>query len=303
MRRLPALGALPFFEAAGRHNGFKAAAEELCVTSAAVAHRIKVLEESLGFLLFERHTGGVRLNRRGEAYLADIQRLLGQLEYINERHRTTEMARALKLITMDVLAERWLMPMLSQFTAAYPEMTIEFETDYREFAPTRRDFDLWIAFTEVVAEELDMVTLFEETLVPVCSPAFLENRGRPERPEDLLSYPLLYDLSREGYWSLWFTSHGAPAPALTRRWGFRHYGMLIQAAREGMGVALGYSRLIAPELDEGMLVRIVDSPVTAPARYVLFSAPGSESRSEIKAFREWLVDLARVQGFSAGAAR
>ena len=303
MRRLPALAALPFFEAAGRHNGFKGAAAELCITSAAVAHRIKGLEESLGFLLFDRHPHGVRLNRRGAAYLADIQRVLGQLEYINERHRTKDVARALKLITTDVLAERWLMPTLSQFAAAYPEMTIAFETDYREFGPAEREFDLWIAFTEVVAKELDMVVLSEETLVPVCSRAFLEKRGRPARPQDLRSYPLLYDLSREEYWALWFASHGTLAPDLTRAWGFRHYSMLIQAALEGVGVALGYSRIIAPELEEGTLVRIVDSPVTAPARYVLFSAPGSESRSEAIACRQWLVDAARTpHGFNAGDA-
>ena len=302
-KRIPPLAALPFFEAAGRHNGFKGAAEELCVTSAAVGHRIKVLERSLGFRLFERHAHGVRLNQRGEAYLADIQRLLHQLEYINERHRNGEMVRPIKLIAMDALAERWLLPVLSQFSSVFPGVGIDVETDFRESPVSRRDFDLWFAFTDEIADELDAVTLFEEMLVPVCSPAFLEAHGPPKRPEDLLSFPLLYDLSRQGYWTRWFAYYGASAPDLSTAWGFRHYSMLIHAALGGIGIALGYSRLIAPELNDGSLVKVVDSPVTAPGRYVLYSAPGSEARSEIKAFRRWVVELAwGVSGGDACAA-
>ena len=76
--------------------------------------------------------------------------------------------------------------------------------------------------------------LFEETLVPVCSPAFLASRGRPEQPADLHGWPLLYDLAWDDYWAHWFASREADAPDMSRASGYRLYSMMVQAAVEGI---------------------------------------------------------------------
>ena len=185
----------------------------------------------------------------------------------------------------------WLMPRLGAFRSAHPEIVIEFETslgDYHEVDSARREFDVWIAFVASVTRSLQSEVLFEETLVPVCSPAFLASRVRPQGPADLHEWPLLYDLAWDDYWAHWFASWAAGPPDMSQASGYRLNSMMVQAAVEGMGVALGHSLLIAPYLQRGALVELFEPPVAAPARYYLVLAPGSEKKPEARAFRDWL---------------
>ena len=287
----PPLEAVRFFEVAGRHQSFAKAARELGVTSGAVAHRVRTLEQYLGVKLFERQSHGLALSVRGQAFLVEVQHTLSALDKSTERFRAGAKAGALKLVAVEAFAEMWLMPRLAAFRSAHPEIAIEFETslgDHHEVDPARRVFDVWIAFVASVPRTLQSEVLFEETLVPVCSPAFLASRGRPERPADLHGWPLLYDLAWDDYWAHWFAAKEAGAPDMSRASGYRLYSMMIQGAVEGMGVALGHSLLIAPHLERGMLVGLFEPPVTAPARYFLAVAPGSGDKPEARAFRDWL---------------
>jgi len=291
--RLPPLESLRFFEVAGRHESFAEAARHVGVTPAAVAHRIKVLEAYLGMRLFERHAHGISLTVRGKTYLLEVQRILSALRNTTERHRSGARSDVLKVVAVEVVAEMWLMPALTTFQSAHPDIAIEFETDHREVDPTRRVFDVWVAFTREVKSAVPFEVLFEETLVPVCSPGFLASHGRPDAPRDLLEYPLLYDLAWHDYWAWWFAHQEAEAPDLSKAFGFRLYSMMIQAAVNGMGVALGHSAMIVPELESGRLVRLFDPPIPAPARYLLVTAPGVEAKPGVQAFREWILELAR----------
>ena len=254
------------------------------------------MEEALGFTLFERHARGIRLSTRGQAYLVDVQRILSEVECITDRHRGSESAGGLRIVAAEVLAENWLMPKLAQFRSTYPEFDIRFETDHGAVDPDRRSFDVWVGFTAEVEGDLHVETLFEETLVPVCSPGFLAERGQPETPADLLAVPLLYDLALKDYWSLWFASHGEPPPDLSLASGFRLYSTAIQAAVSGLGVALGRFRMMSAELEQETLVKLFDSPVKAPARYVLVTPPGSENRCDIQTFRSWVLEQAGSLG-------
>ena len=292
----PPLDALRFFDVAGRHQSFAKAAPELGVTPGAVAHRVRALEHYLGVQLFERRSHGLVLTARGQAYLIEIQQILSALDRTTERFRAGTRAGALKLVAVEAFAEMWLMPRLGAFRSAHPEIVIEFETslgDHHEVDPARRAFDVWIAFVTSVPRTLQSEVLFEETLVPVCSPALLASRERPARPADLHDWPLLYDLAWDDYWAHWFASRDAGAPDMSRASGYRLYSMMIQAAVEGMGVALGHSLLVAPHLERGTLVALFQPPVVAPARYFLAAAPGAEAKPEARAFRNWLRAEAR----------
>lgn len=289
MPDLPPLESVRAFEAAARHESFVKAAQELRVTPATVSHRVQALERHIGARLVSRHARGVRLNTRGREYAEEIRRIFAEITAATERHRDRAEAKRLKLIAVEVVAEKWLMPRLANFKVAHPDISIEFETDHREVDPKRRDFDVWIAFTDRVNDTLHVETLFEETLLPVCSPAFLKARGRPREPGDLRGWPLLYDLHWTTYWSHWFAHQGAEEPDLSQASGFRLYSMMVQAAVEGMGVALGHSLMIARELEQGTLVSLFDSRVTAPARYLLVTAPASIGKPQVRAFRDWVL--------------
>ncbi len=200
---------------------------------------------------------------------------------------------------MEAFAELWLMPRLAAFRRAHPEIVIEFETDHYEVDPARRAFDVWIAFVAEVPRTVQSEVLFEETLVPVCSPGLLASKGRPVHPADLHGWPLLYDLAWEDYWAHWLACREAGAPDMSRASGYRLYSMMIQAALEGMGVALGHSLLIAPYIERGTLVTLFEPPIAAPARYFLAIAPGSGEKPEARAFLDWLRAEAR-KGAAAG---
>ena len=289
MPDLPPLESVRAFEAAARHESFVRAGQELGVTAATVSHRVRALETHLGARLFSRHARGVRLNTRGREYSAEIQRIFADLSTATERHREHAEATHLKLVAVEVVAEKWLMPRLADFKAAHPDISIELETDHREVDPDRRDFDVWVAFTDRVVETLHVETLFEETLIPVCSPALLKARGQPGEPADLHGWPLLYDLHWTTYWSHWFAHHGAGTADLSKASGFRLYSMMVQAAVEGIGVALGHSLMIARELERGTLVSLFDARVSAPARYLLVTAPASIGKPQVRAFRDWVL--------------
>ena len=293
MRPLPPLECLRFFEAAARRESFAKAAEELHVSASAVAHRIKVLEQHLNGALFERGHRGVRLNGRGKAYLKDVQRILAEIQVATERRRADSGTQRLKLVSVEVVAEKWLLPRLADFQLSHPGVVIELETDHRGVDPARRDFDIWIAYVGETAaprpQGLFEETLYEEDLLPVCSPTLIEARGRPGDPVDLHDWPLLYDLGWDTDWPYWFARQGQPSPDLSRASGFRLYSMVVDAAVEGLGTAIGHSRVIAREMEQGALVPLFDRQIAASARCCLITTADSRRNPGVRAFREWIL--------------
>ena len=288
LAKLPPLEGVRAFEAAARHKSFVGAADELNVTAATVSLRVKALEEHLQRKLFERRARGIELNAVGRDYIGDVQRVLEALSDASERRRRRGTHKQLKLVAVEAFAEKWLTPRLADFAKQHPEIAIEFETDHREVSTERRDFDVWIAFTEDEDAGPEGDTLFDEALLPVCSAGFLSRHGRPETAAQLRELPLLYDLHWRRYWSHWFQKHGVQTPNLSKAHGFRLYSMMIQAAVDGMGVALGHALIIQRELEQGTLVPIFKGSIKAPARYVLVTAPGAESKEEVQTFRKWI---------------
>ena len=293
MPPLPPLECLRFFEAAARRESFVKAAEELHVSSLAVAHRIKVLEKHLDGALFDRSHRAVRLNGRGKAYLKDVQRIPAEIQVVTERRRGDSGTQRLKLVSVEAVAEKWLMPRLADFQVSHPGVVIELETNHRGVDPARRDFDIWLAYVGETAaprpEGLFEETLYEEDLLPVCSPTLIETRGRPRDPVDLHDWPLLYDLGWDTDWPYWFARQGKPSPDLSRASGFRLYSMVVDAAVEGMGAAMGHSRVIAREMERGALVPLFDRQVKAPARCCLITTADSRRNPGVRAFRKWIL--------------
>ena len=244
MLHLPPLESLRFFEAAARHQSFVLAGKELGVTAAAaVGHRIRTLEGHLGAELFERRRRSVHLNRRGRAYLKEVQRILAEVHGVSELQRATP--RRVRIVSVEAVAEKWLLPRLASFKAAHPGIAIELETNHRSVDPSLRDFDAWLACSGETSAPRPLTrredtlleeTLYEEALLPVCSSALLAARG----PAELRDWPLLYDLGWDADWSYWFARQGQPTPDLSRDSGYRLYSMLVQA---GVGRCVGFSSL------------------------------------------------------------
>ena len=137
-------------------------------------------------------------------------------------------------------------------------------------------------------------TLYEEQLLPVCSPVLLAARGRPRGPAALCRWPLLYDLGWDADWAYWCARQGQATPDLSRASGFRLYSMLVQAAVTGLGAAIGRPMLIARELERRTLVPLFDRRAEAPERCCLITTAAARQRPEVRAFRAWILDEARA---------
>ena len=155
-----------------------------------------MLEKHLDVPFFDRGHRGVRLNGRGQAYLKEVQRILAEVHGVSERQR--RWPRRVRIISVEAVAEKWLVPRLATFKAAHRGVAIEMESNHRGLDPDGRDFDAWFAYTGETAAPRPVSrredTLYEEDLLPVCSPARMAARGRPRTPAELGGWPLLYDL-------------------------------------------------------------------------------------------------------------
>ena len=152
------------------------------------------------------------------------------------------------------------------------------------------------------ADTLLEETLYEEQLLPVCSPALLAARGRPRGPADLEDWRLLYDLGWDTDWAYWFARQGLPTPDLSRASGFRLYSMVVQAAVHGIGAAIGRPMLITRELESGTLVPLFARQAEAPERCCLITTAAARQRPEVQAFRAWVVREAAHAGRAAAEA-
>ena len=136
---LPALDSLHFFNAGARLQGFARAAEQPGITPAAVARRVGAQEKHLDVPLFDRRHRSMRLNGRGQAYLNEVQRILAEVNGVSERQRRRP--RPVRIVSVEAVAEKWLVPRLATFQAGHPGVAIELETNHRGIDPDRRDFN------------------------------------------------------------------------------------------------------------------------------------------------------------------
>ncbi|MBT5780974.1 MAG: transcriptional regulator GcvA [Rhodospirillaceae bacterium] len=299
-RRLPPLNAVRAFEAAARHLSFTHAADELNVTQAAISHQIKTLEQWLGLPLFRRLNRAVSLTEEGAAYLPAASQALDGLAGATAHLLRSGDTRSLTVTTLDSFAAQWLMPRLKHFRALYPEIDVRILASDERVDFNRHDVDMAIRYGAGNWPDLVVIPLMTEELFPVCSPALLRGRHPLEKPEDLVHHTLLHDdLSFENGdvdWRTWLRTVGADHVVDSERGPFfEHSHLVVQAAIDGQGVALGRGVLVADAMADGRLVRPFDS-AGIPLEYAYYIAhpEGAMRRPSVAAFSNWLREEART---------
>ncbi len=283
MRRLPPLNALRAFDAAARQLGFSSAAQELHVTHSAVSHQIRQLEQWLGKALFVRHSSGVRLTAAGQNLKLATDHIFELLEArcaeISEQAPITEIV----LGASGSFLLNWLIPRLDRFEAKHPDVRVRLQTSTTMDDLQRHVVDCLIVSDRRWPADVEAVSLFEETVGPVCAPDW------PHRiavPEDLPGQPLLHTTSRPHAWDDW-ASRNEIEPALFaggRR--FDHLSLLLEAAAAGLGVAIAPALLVERELSQGRLI----APLGFGPSGAVFAFCTMSGRSDkaLGSLREWL---------------
>lgn len=294
-RRLPPLNALRAFEAAARHLSFTRAADELAVTQAAVSHQVRTLEEWLGLKLFQRENRTIYLTRQGQAYLPAVRQALDLVAEATRRLVETDARGPLTVSALPSFAAKWLLPRLSQFRARHPEIDVRISTSDHMVDFVRDDVDMAVRMGRGGWPGVTAIKFLDEDLFPVCSPRLLEGPHPLRKPEDLKHHTLLHDDMRQD-WRTWFLAAGVEGIDPTRGPGYSDSSMVIQAAVEGQGVALGRSALAASDLASGRLVKPFEVTLPANFAYYVVYPPAAIEQPKVKAFVDWLLATAEAEG-------
>ncbi|MGY8524272.1 LysR substrate-binding domain-containing protein [Paracidovorax citrulli] len=291
MASIPAVANLLAFEAVARRRSFALAAAELHLTSSAVSHQIARLEAHLGVRLFERSAHGVRLSTVGERYLS---RVAGALAAISSATDDLQqgVSNSLYLHTAPSIASLWLMPRLGDFALAHPDISLNLSAAHTpsDFALGQADVDIRYGVPQW--PDLEVEPLFEEKILPLASPAFIR-RHRLRRPEDLIGVALIQSAVSVVQWSDWFAAYSdRPAPD---RFGLRfdRAQMALDAATQGLGVALESATIAGRHLAEGKLKPVfgMEKNLRVEAHFVVYPARHAK-RPPVAAFLQWLREQA-----------
>nr|WP_277625343.1 LysR substrate-binding domain-containing protein [Burkholderia stabilis] len=277
------------FESSARLGTFKAAADELSVTPAAVSHQIKSLESRLGVLLFERGASGVRLTEEGERlFRACHDALLALSRGLDAVRPEAADERTLVLTTTPAFAAMWLIPRLGRFRRVDPQLNIKVETG-NALADLERDarIDLAIRATSRTFPALHEIALIDEYFGAYAATGFDTHRTdeRLELIETVWDTPLPVLVE----WASWCRAAGREA--WLERAVFRHYDdeqYALQAVLLGQGVGLLSSVLVAEHVERGALTPIEPAVRLAGARFVALCRPGREREPQVRRFLDWL---------------
>ena len=294
-RRLPPLDLLLTFESAARHLSFTRAAEERFVTQSAVSRQIRALEEDLGAPLFRRAHRSLALTDEGKALAVACSEMLIRLREAVERVRAPRTRRVLTLSTTPGMASLWLIPRLARFVQRQPGVDVRLDVSFSLRDLVQDAIDVAIRLGRVDAPE--GVKLFDEEVLPVCSPSLLGPYALPlATPADLARHTLLrlHDVGRGPLqdWEPWLTAMGLPDLEPRATLTFSNYDEVIAAAMLGQGVALGRRPLVDALLEDGRLVAPFKDTLASPRAYFVVVNPASEGRPETRALVEWLLDEA-----------
>jgi LysR family glycine cleavage system transcriptional activator len=297
---VPGTRALRTLEAAARHLNFTRAADELGLTPAAVSHQIKEFEDQLGVALFARTSRSVRLTEAGSVLFEASGEAMSLLNRAVAKAQKLARGQSLLKVTADAhFAAKWLMRRVDGFRALRPDIELRFDIsfDLRDFDSD--DVDVGIRFGAGKYPGLIADRLFDNVIVPVCSPVLLNNGPPLKTPRDLFNHRLVHiEWSRQGVtwpnWRMWMAAAGIDDFDDSRTVVFGTSSDAIQAAIEGSAVALADFAMVAHDLSEGRLVQPFELGVRmAPEfAYHLVYPQGSAGDPRIIAFREWILDEA-----------
>ncbi len=294
--KLPPANCLVVFDAAARHLNFTKAAGELGVTQAAVSRQIHTLEDNLGVPLFLRLHRTLQLTREG----ARLQRAVTMgLEHIANTAadiRRIRKAGDLTVSTSVTFASYWLMSRVAKFRAIHPDMELRLVASAPVSDLAVAGIDLAVRYGSGNWPGVDTFHLLDNEVFPVCAPSYLKARGALAGPVDLLDETLLHLVEYDRNWvtwDAWFRAVGVEGQPRRKGLEFDNYLVLIQAALDGQGIALGGGRLAEDFIGRGTLVRPVEATLGSDRGFYLLIPRDVPLSPEAKMFRDWILEEAK----------
>lgn len=286
------MGSLVAFEAAARLGSFAAAASELGVSQAAISQQVRALESYLQCALFERSRQRVQATATGLELGRQLTRRLGSIADTLERlRRPSAAASTVVLSASSAFCHYWLAPRLRRLRQALPGISLRLVARDPYVDLESEEVDIAIRYGGGHWRRLTAMPFFEEAVVPVCSRTYLAGTGLPRRPADYRRHTLLhYDSLNANWlsWNDWFAAAGLPPARIETTLSFSSYQDVLEAALAGVGIAIGWRRIVGRLLADGKLIALSDQPLRPRDRYWLVTPRWREASRAAQKLREWL---------------
>ena len=290
------LPGMHFFLCAAQLRSFTKAAKELCVTQGAVSHRIRQLEEQLGFPLFHRFPRKIMLTGEGERLYHILSGPMWDLENEIRRIRHLGLTGSLMLHCPPSMAGIWLMPRLVRFQALHPgiDVHVRCRNDLVDFE--QDTVDIALTYGSGLYPGLHVRPLMRERLMPVCAPDYAARHDfRNKGAMALAGCTLLHDnmpwpnAQYFSEWQAWAGHMGLAGLDVCRGYSFDRSELALLAAEKGLGVAMGRGQLVRDALVAGRLSAPLPEEMEAPQAYYAVVRREDAERPRIHAFLHWLL--------------
>ncbi|SCW55689.1 MULTISPECIES: LysR substrate-binding domain-containing protein [unclassified Pseudomonas] len=292
-RLIPSMTALLEFEAVARLASFTLAAQELGVTQAAVSKQIRLLEDTLQTKLFHRLHRSIKLTHEGYVLHLVVAESIHRMASVFDKIAEGIGEQEITIACTEAFSHLRILPRLIALRTLQPKLKLRLLTQQVSPSSYRDDVDLAIRFGNGKWEDGSAIFLFDEEVFPVCAPAWLAANAAPSSVTDFLDTALIdSDSTLEGWmtWNRWCRELGDMRPKLNYSFRCSSYNDAIEAAIQGHGIALGWSRLIAHRLNSGELIRITPYVVKPKDAYYLVIPSGRKPEPITQALIDWLCD-------------
>jgi LysR family transcriptional regulator, glycine cleavage system transcriptional activator len=293
LRNLPPARTLMIFETAGRMLNFSAAARQIGLSQVAVSKQVQLLEAAIGAPLFVRSNRGLTLTAAGrrlhQAVSVGLGHIRDALEEIRPRFREGQVT----ITTTIALASVWLMPRIAKYRAAHPTVDLRVIATDEVLNLEKEGVDVALRYGLGQWAGANARALFGVELFPVCSPGFLASSPQLKSLKDLSRSTLLHlhePNTNDADWKVWLKAVGGSRYAETSGLQFNNYPLLIQAAVNGQGVALGWGHLIDDLLANGSLVQCLPNRLLLKPAFFVVTAAAGAPRTDATAFSDWIVE-------------
>ena len=283
---------LLIFESAGRCLSFSRAAEELGVSQPAVSHAVKNLEQQLGVRLFDRQHRGVSLSRTGSAFFRQVSTALDDIYRAADALKRDHQQRDVTLSVSTAFATHWLMPRIARFKQDHPQINLRCLTTESDIEYQHEDIDLCIPLGGGDWPDYERWYFTDESVIAICSEAYLQNAGPVTHTSDLLQQTLLHleaNYQQRLDWEAWLKHYGIAITPGTEEFSFNDYSVVLQAALEGQGIALGWLHIVEPLITQGRLVQVLPEVHTTKNPFYILAPKNIELTPAAESLRNWLI--------------
>ncbi len=276
------------FCVAARHESFRKASEELFITSSAVSHQVKSLEEELGQPLFERGSRELKLTDTGMSLYEDASPLIEKLNAIAASYKADVASSSVRISVQPFFGSEFFVPRLSEFTAQHPEIDIQVGTSDESTEKHPSDADLSIRLFRTPPPNLPSNLLFPLRMVPAGSPDFKD--AMVVRNKKIVSeFPIIVHETHPKAWAQWAEAAGIALPEKTRVIRLDSTIAVLRAAQRGIGAALVPVPMGELWIKEGSVVRLFRQELVTDVSYYLVCKEDRVEDASVGLLREWIL--------------